>query len=140
MAKARISEDRENYFVYMGDPAGSGFGVDAEGRRYLSMMGHRFYRDDYSGGDSGGSTPATSNTSSNTSSNTASSTSSNTASSTPPVTKVKPTKALQAVPWRSVFSKYFEDLDEQPTNSYRGGGIVRGCGAAERGKTKGKMR
>ena len=132
MAKARISGDRENYFVYMGDPAGTGFGVDAEGRRYLSMMGHKFYRDGESGGDSGGSTPATSNTSSNTSSSAASNTS--------PVTKVSPTKALQAVPWRSVFSKYFEDSDEQPTKSYRGGGVVRGCGAAERGKTKGKMR
>jgi len=136
MAKARIPEDLENYFVSMGDPTGSGFGVDAEGRQYLSMMGHRFYQDENYSGDSVGSTPATSSASSNTASNTSSST----ASGTSPVTKVKPTEALRAVPWRSIFSKYFEDSDEEPTKSYRGGGIVKGCGVAERGKTKGKMR
>lgn len=138
MAK-KLNPDARNFFANMGGMGG--FGVDAEGNKFMSMMGKTFYLNGSgssgsgssgSGSSGSGSSGSGSNTSSNTSSNTTSNTSS---SATVPTTTTPP-----VVPWHSVVSKYFGVPNEQPSKGYKSGGLVRGCGAAERGKTKGKMR
>lgn len=58
----------------------------------------------------------------------------------PPTTPPTPPPAPPPViPWHSVISKYFGAPNEQPVKGFKGGGMVRGCGVVERGKTKGKM-
>lgn len=126
--------DARNFFANMSGMGG--FGVDAEGNPFMSMFGKSFYLNGAGSSSSGSSGSGSSGSGSNTSSNTSSNTTSNTSSSaTVPTTTTPP-----VVPWHSVVSKYFGAPNVQPSKGYKSGGLVRGCGAAERGKTKGKMR